>query len=456
LYVAEHARARIVEGETDEPTPGDIVTSIERILSKSREKRRHRKSHGRISFGDLARAIADQWKAINPQHKEIFEHYAEVDMVRYRREVKVWKDKKELESEANTMAKHGNFINSMSNSFNSTSSELEGLPDEGSAADQRAIHESFNSSYSSAGDSTSVGRRRIQSDSMMIQRQQQILRQQLHSGGSNFMTSQMNMNRQMAPINNTLPGSQAFHQSFSALPTGIADVEPSSSNFQMQPTMQQLQVQQQRQLDQMRQLQMQQLQIQQQIEKQRDQFQEVGAMNNNMSTMGHSSFSDVRISPFMSPQPTEIFLKSPSFNNNILDQSMHLTDALQGPSAHISDYSNSHASGSGFASSRSFGGMSFSDGSTLTGSFNNDIQLQQQHLQQQHKQLQQQQQAFMQQQQQQQLQQQNSGTSFSDHFSPRMAGQPNQQGGTGFQSLAGNADEKQQHDLTNLMDNMDD
>ena len=62
-----------MEGYTDDATPEELVRSIESILSKSREKRRHRKSHGRISFGDLARAIADQWKAINPKAKEIFE-----------------------------------------------------------------------------------------------------------------------------------------------------------------------------------------------------------------------------------------------------------------------------------------------------------------------------------------------------------------------------------------------
>jgi hypothetical protein len=230
-------------------------------------------------------------------------------------------------------------------------------------------------------------------------------------------------------MNNTLPGSQAFHQSFSSLPSGIAESGP-SSNFQLPQTMQQLQVQQELQLEHMRQLQMQQLQIQQQIEMQRNQFQHAGGMN--MMNMGQSSFSDMRGPPFLSPQGSEIPLKAASFNTSSLDQSMNLGDAFQGPSAQVSDYSNSHASGSGFASTRSFGGMSFLEG-TMVGSFNNDMQLLQQ---------QQQQHAFMQQQQQQQQQ---------NHFSgPFIRVDPNQ-GDAGVNALPSN-DGKQEQDFRARMD----
>ena len=64
-------------------------------MAKGRAKRRHRKTHGRISFGDLARAIADAWKLISPKDKAIFEHYAEIEMMKYRKQVKEWKDRKE-------------------------------------------------------------------------------------------------------------------------------------------------------------------------------------------------------------------------------------------------------------------------------------------------------------------------------------------------------------------------
>lgn len=94
----KHERSRIVEGRADNPTPEEIILSIEQILSTSRETRRHRKTHGRISFGDLARKIAEQWKTVDKDRKAVFEHYAEIDMRRYRKELRAWKEKKEQQS----------------------------------------------------------------------------------------------------------------------------------------------------------------------------------------------------------------------------------------------------------------------------------------------------------------------------------------------------------------------
>ena len=91
----KHERSRIVEGREEDGSAEEVIRSIENILSTSRETRRHRKTHGRISFGDLARKIAEKWKGIVPEHKAVFEHYAELDMRRYRKELKIWKDKKE-------------------------------------------------------------------------------------------------------------------------------------------------------------------------------------------------------------------------------------------------------------------------------------------------------------------------------------------------------------------------
>lgn len=94
----KHERSRIVEGRADNPTPEEIIISIEQILSTSRETRRHRKTHGRISFGDLARKIAEQWKTVDKDRKAVFEHYAEIDMRRYRKELRAWKERKEQQS----------------------------------------------------------------------------------------------------------------------------------------------------------------------------------------------------------------------------------------------------------------------------------------------------------------------------------------------------------------------
>ena len=94
----KHTRSRIVEGLSDEGTPEETIAAIEGIVANSTETRKHRKTHGQISFGDLARTIADKWKTINKDRKALFEHYAALDMKRYRRDVSIWKAKKEADA----------------------------------------------------------------------------------------------------------------------------------------------------------------------------------------------------------------------------------------------------------------------------------------------------------------------------------------------------------------------
>lgn len=94
----KHTRSRIVEGFTDEGTAEETIASIEGIVANSTETRRHRKTHGQISFGDLARTIADKWKNISKTQRAVFDHYAALDMKRYRRDVSIWKAKKESEA----------------------------------------------------------------------------------------------------------------------------------------------------------------------------------------------------------------------------------------------------------------------------------------------------------------------------------------------------------------------
>lgn len=367
----QHARSRIVEDQTEEATTDEIVRSIESILSKSREKRRHRKSHGRISFGDLARAIADQWKNINPKHKEIFDHYAEIDMIRYRRELKVWKERKELESEANALARHSSFVNTMNNSFNSNTTDeinIDSLPDESDSSASKLMSDSFNASHSSLGSYSSAERRRMHSNSMnmMIQRQQQILRQQLRDENSNFMMASRTAHSPSQSSYNSLPGTNAFHQSFSSMPSRFSDFEEPMADFQQAPTMEQLQLQQERQLEQMRQLQLQQRLIQQQIEIQRNHLQLTSGMTN--MNRAHSSFSDIMSQPVMTPHQNQMQFQASTFGHSSLEQSMNLGEALLTPSVHVSDYSNSgtgHHSSSGFGGSRSFA-MSHSDSMTAS------------------------------------------------------------------------------------------
>ncbi len=94
----KHTRSRIVEGLSEQGTTEETIAAIEGIVANSTETRKHRKTHGQISFGDLARTIADKWKTIDKNHRALFDHYAALDMKRYRRDVSIWKAKKEAEA----------------------------------------------------------------------------------------------------------------------------------------------------------------------------------------------------------------------------------------------------------------------------------------------------------------------------------------------------------------------
>lgn len=161
----KHERSRIVEGRPEMCTAEEAIRSIENILSTSRDTRRHRKTHGRISFGDLARKIAEKWKAIAPEQKAVFEHYAELDMRRYRKDVKNWKDKKENEAYAKEGATDGSG-NGMQDSFSSLGSDAEYGLDNFTAsqhsnsddawAPRQNFYDSMNSSFSSVGSELSL------------------------------------------------------------------------------------------------------------------------------------------------------------------------------------------------------------------------------------------------------------------------------------------------------------
>lgn len=96
----KHTRTRIItglpeDGSTPEETTRSAIEAIIANSTKPRMPRNNRKTHGRIGFGDLARKIASQWKALDPNQRAIYEHYASIDMKRYRSEVSMWKEKKE-------------------------------------------------------------------------------------------------------------------------------------------------------------------------------------------------------------------------------------------------------------------------------------------------------------------------------------------------------------------------
>lgn len=67
---------------------------------KTKEKRSHRRTHGKISFGDLARTIANKWKKLDEPSKSIFEGSATMEKERYRKELAEWNKKQKKWKEA--------------------------------------------------------------------------------------------------------------------------------------------------------------------------------------------------------------------------------------------------------------------------------------------------------------------------------------------------------------------
>ncbi|KAL3915883.1 MAG: hypothetical protein SGILL_005437 [Bacillariaceae sp.] len=200
----KHERSRIVEGKPEEATAEDVIRSIEIILSTSRETRRHRKTHGRISFGDLARRIADKWKGITPEKKSVFEHYADIDMRRYRKEVERWKQKKE--AEALGKAGSGQEGSTTSNSFTSNSfsdsiseySEPGVDPAHDPWGHRKNFYDSMSNSFSSVDSEVSFDRLPVQMQLQMMQQQQlrqQQMQVQMNNSGLNMHSSMPNLRR---------------------------------------------------------------------------------------------------------------------------------------------------------------------------------------------------------------------------------------------------------------------
>jgi HMG-box domain len=197
----KHERSRIVEGKMEEATPEETIRSIEIILSTSRETRRHRKTHGRISFGDLARRIADKWKGISQEQKSLFEHYAELDMRRYRKEVQNWKDRKDMEALQGKGGSSSQDGSTTSNSFSDSISEYSegagsGMHDPW--APRKNFYDNMNNSISSVESEVSFDQLPVHMQLQMMQHQQlrqQQMQLQMSNSGLNMHSSMPNLGR---------------------------------------------------------------------------------------------------------------------------------------------------------------------------------------------------------------------------------------------------------------------
>ena len=172
----ENQRERIVAGKTGDPTPEEIQQSVIKMLtSKTRgpKRRQDRISHGQISFGDLARTIAAKWKAIDPKLKAIYNHYAAQEKVRYKKEVVIWKEKKEREHDAAIAAKQSSLLSSSNcSSYNDSMVSM-------SSSITSAMSTSMSTSYNLSESINSYGGSSMQVNDDVVQRQQDILRQQM-------------------------------------------------------------------------------------------------------------------------------------------------------------------------------------------------------------------------------------------------------------------------------------
>lgn len=86
-------RERLVNEEEERVfTPEDIdrIAKIQKEKDLSCYKRKHRKSHGKISFSKLARVIADKWKSMDKASKSAFFERAALEKDEYKAAVEEW------------------------------------------------------------------------------------------------------------------------------------------------------------------------------------------------------------------------------------------------------------------------------------------------------------------------------------------------------------------------------
>lgn len=186
----QNQRERIVAGKEGDPTPEEIESSVLKMLkSKTRgpKRRQDRITHNQISFGDLARKIAANWKTINPKCKAIYDHYAAKERVRYKKEVVLWKEKKEREHDDALLSKRNNLLHSstslndtvrsMSSSIATMTASLTSSFESPLDSMQHQFQRVFHGSNHSGGNGN--GNQSMEIGDDVVQRQQDILRKQM-------------------------------------------------------------------------------------------------------------------------------------------------------------------------------------------------------------------------------------------------------------------------------------
>lgn len=79
---------------------GEEVAKDFVITDQSRRK--HRKTHGKIGFAEMARVVGNRWKALDAEKRKAFELQASTEKARYVQELEVWKKLQEEETTETT------------------------------------------------------------------------------------------------------------------------------------------------------------------------------------------------------------------------------------------------------------------------------------------------------------------------------------------------------------------
>ena len=99
-------RSRILEGKDNSLHLFITVDEVQDIRAqhKLKGKRAHRKTHGKISFRELARTVAQRWKQLGTSTKNLLNEQAMLERQDYNERYKAWQQ--EQERQVSLMARH--------------------------------------------------------------------------------------------------------------------------------------------------------------------------------------------------------------------------------------------------------------------------------------------------------------------------------------------------------------
>jgi flagellar biosynthesis GTPase FlhF len=85
-YFFRSERARLVGEDLDLNEVADVHNRT--------KKRRHRKTHGKLGFREMANKVGESWRGLSDEDKTPFVQMFHVDRARYKTEVEAWNDQK--------------------------------------------------------------------------------------------------------------------------------------------------------------------------------------------------------------------------------------------------------------------------------------------------------------------------------------------------------------------------